>query len=49
VTAEEAIRVINRIVRTPTKSTPYKSAQAHFHADFEAIRKLCAAFVKGKD
>lgn len=36
------LREIGEIVRTPTKATRHKTAQDHFQADFDAIRKIVA-------
>lgn len=43
-----ALRLIWDIVHTPTKATSHKSAERHFGADFDAIRKLIAPFVNGE-
>lgn len=44
-TALEALREIDRIVRVPTKKTAHKTARDHFMADFDAIRRIiCAQF-----
>lgn len=40
-----ALREIHEIVHTPTKATKHKSANDHFQADFDAIRRVVAPFV----
>lgn len=36
----DTLKKIREIVYTPTKDTPYRTAERHFQADFDAIRKL---------
>jgi hypothetical protein len=40
---QEALRKIRKIVHTPTRDTPYRHANDHFQADFDAIRKIVDA------
>lgn len=37
-----ALRKIQKLVHTPTKSR-YRSADQHFQADFDAIRRICTS------
>jgi hypothetical protein len=39
---EGLLREIGEIVRTPTKATRHRTAQDHYQADFDAIRKIVA-------
>lgn len=39
---EGLLREIGEIVRVPTKATRHRTAQDHFQADFDAIRKIVA-------
>lgn len=43
ITKHEALRAIWKIVHTPTKKTRHHSAQDHYQADFDAIRKIIRA------
>lgn len=43
---KEALMKIRAIVHTPTSKTAYKTAQDHYQADFDAIRKLCDEALK---
>jgi hypothetical protein len=39
---EGLLREIGDIVRTPTKATAYRTANDHYQADFDMIRKIVA-------
>lgn len=40
VKAEDALTAIWKIVHTPTKDTRHRSADDHFQADFDSVRKI---------
>lgn len=41
---ESALEQIHKIVYTPTSKTKHRTAQDHYQADFDAIRKICEEF-----
>jgi hypothetical protein len=41
--AVKALNAIWKIVHTPTKDTRHRSADDHFQADFDSIRKIIVA------
>lgn len=43
ITKHEALLQIWKIVHTPTKDTRHRSADDHYQADFDAIRKIIKA------
>ena len=42
--ASKTLNRINEIVHVPTKATSFRSADNHYQADFDAIRKLTAPY-----
>jgi hypothetical protein len=42
----ETIIKIRTLLRTPTRGTEYKSADAHFQADMDKIRALCDSAIE---
>lgn len=43
---EAAIQEIARIVHVPTKNTAHRTADRHYQADFDAIRKITSVVTR---
>jgi regulator of replication initiation timing len=46
-TLREALVLIRDVVHTPTKATTHKTAERHFMADFDQIRRIIESALKG--
>lgn len=42
----DALSEIEKIVHRPTSKTSHRSADDHYQADFDAIRRICADTLK---